>query len=104
MMGKPTTLKELVDYLELHSCVRQQCDDPRIEDAGVLRFVGTRDGGLWFSSIAGPNVYLPIDCGMTSSESGVELNAEGFAITKFGITIRYLYTFDPRLMPGPGRD
>lgn len=89
----PESLRELYDWLTAPPRLRSECDDPRIPPDPPMSFIGQADGGLWFSTPTRPR-YIPIDCGLTASESGVTFRRDGFDVTKFGVTIRYFYLPD----------
>ena len=96
---RPTNLTQLVEFLTQHPRVRESCGDPRVTAAGDMTFLETREGGLWFRCRHNFNRYLPVDCGMTPAESGFLFDAEGFAVEKFGVTIRYTYLADEGTPP-----
>lgn len=86
---RPTNLADLIRFLSEHRRVRVKHPQPEL--CGEAVFEGHRDGGLWFARENGEDAYLPINCGMTPAESGFFFDERGFAVTKFGQTIRYTY-------------
>jgi hypothetical protein len=91
----PDNAVKLVGFLADHP--RIQCTEapshPKVPDRGgrVMSFVKSADGGLWFKDEAGQDVYLPIDCGLVRSETGLTFTAEGFRMEKFGVHFFYRY-------------
>src|SRR5262245_7981059 len=97
MIISPMTFRELLDYLLQFPKViatRKQPDDgqqPEFTYQGEYTFTGNYDGGLWFVDDTGFEHYLPIDCGKTPVETGVEFLTDRFELTKFGVTFAFFY-------------
>ncbi len=92
----PTNFRSLVDYLAAHPAVRitgpsPKSREPFTRDETFLRYEG---GRLWFRSQAGDQ-HIPIGCVATEAaaraETGIEFDAAGFTIAKFGVQIRVEY-------------
>lgn len=98
-MTRPQTMRDLVPYLTAHPDVEIHRPEHTSRRTGavilqmrdVCRFSKQAGGGLWFVEPGGEEHYLPIDCGMTAAETGVELDEAGFTLTKFGLPIRVTY-------------
>jgi hypothetical protein len=86
----PTSLRELLAYLHQHPRVRVRALNPGVPQ-GERLFNAARDGGLWFTDDRGQYHYTPVNCGLTSAESGVTFRPDGFDVTKFGVTIHVDY-------------
>jgi hypothetical protein len=88
-MERPSKIAELVPFLEEHRFAL--LTDLYGKDE-IVRFLRADAGGLHFSGEVREH-YLPIRCGAPGdrSETGIELDPEGFSITKFGRTVRVRY-------------
>lgn len=86
---RPRNLRELIAYLAEHP--RVVCSSSISGRSEPERFSEYRDGGLWFTGPDGRVSYLPVACGLTAAESGLSFRPEGFVLSKFGLSIRYLY-------------
>lgn len=82
--GPPTNLVALVRFLAVNPDVL--ITHPITGRRGA-RFREFRNGLLWWED----GTHFPIECGMASSETGVEFDDAGFFVTKFGIVIRVDY-------------
>lgn len=91
--GYPRNLKELVVHLAGSPDVLF-CRPGRLP--ARRRFVSYERGGLWFSldGEVEPSSYLPVHCGRVASETGIDFDAAGFTLTKFGIATRVEYSTD----------
>lgn len=96
-MDRPKNVRELLDYLAEYPVVRVSTNDPRLANIGqgVRFFREYARGGLWFDDEVGRRSYVPLDCTRTGAaarhETGVQFDEKGFAVEKFGATIRYDY-------------
>jgi hypothetical protein len=84
----PHSLNELIAYLTSHPKV--ECQFPGRESASE-KFIRYAKGGLWFERADRSESYVPIDCAMTPSETGLKFNEHGFTVTKFSISIEFTY-------------
>jgi hypothetical protein len=85
----PTTLAGLAPWLETSPWVVCLRDDSPPQ---LRCFARLERGGFWFH---GPGqrqaVFLPIDCGMTASESAFTFLPDRFRVEKFGRRFDFLY-------------
>ncbi len=92
----PMSLRQVIFWLLRHPHVRIM--GPTRRDAQATTrdeaFVRFEDGSLWFRGTEGESC-IPVHCIRTEaaahSETGMEFDATGFVITKFGIAIRVEY-------------
>lgn len=87
-MSHPTTLTELVTYLELNPRVRVTSSSDKVP-TGEREFVRYEPGFMWFRDRAGEESHIPIGCGHTGSETGLLIGSKGFTFTKFGVDMRF---------------
>jgi hypothetical protein len=87
-LGQPTSVRELVEHLEVEP--RVLCRAPG-KPVVAERYLRHEAGGLWFGDDDGGEHYIPLNCGRVPAESGLAFRPDGFAVTKFGVTIEYLY-------------
>ncbi len=97
-MNAPTNFRELVCYLTANRHVRVTGPTPE-SVSPVTRdetFLFASMGRLWFQPDSGaPPHHMPLDCTITEAaakhETGLEFDAAGFTLTKFGVSIRVEY-------------
>ena len=94
----PTSLRELVCWLQQNPHVRITSPTPESAEPTVRdeAFVRMEDGRLWFVALnSGDGTSIPIVCMLSERaaqvETGLEFDAAGFTITKFGVPIRVEY-------------
>ena len=94
----PTSLRELVGWLQQNPHVRITGPTPESAEPTVREeaFVRMEDGRLWFVALnSGACTSIPIVCVLSERaaqvETGLEFDAAGFTITKFGVPIRVEY-------------
>ena len=94
----PQSLTALCEYLGHpdHCFVRSECSDPSVPAvANPLMYYGYARGGIWFLDAQNRDVFLPVACGKTHSETGIRFLPDHFEATKFGLVIRYYYAEPP---------
>ena len=95
-MKAPANFDELIRYLTAYPDVRRKCTDLRSTNMGLAQFKRYEDGLMWFQShLGGPESHMPVECGLTSGETGIEYFDDHFSFIKFGVRVDVYY------MPGP---
>ncbi|HKI19186.1 MAG TPA: hypothetical protein VKA15_14975 [Isosphaeraceae bacterium] len=95
----PTNLRELVAYLEERPRVRITGPSPHSLEP-VMReelYLYWADGLMWFQPFDGPPCHIFVGCKLKAaagSATGLAFDAEGFTVTKFGVSIRVEYLPD----------
>jgi hypothetical protein len=87
-MNKPTNFRELLAYLKAHDGVLFRGTDGT-EERQWCR--GYFDGHLYFRNAEGSSSHVPIECGLTSAETGLAFLPDRFTVTKFGRTVEFIY-------------
>lgn len=89
----PTNLQELIAYLQVRPWVDATSDVAALQ--GRRRFLKAAGGALWFRNpLTRSDTFLPVNCGLVDSETGIEFDDGGFTVLKFGKTIRFNYVAD----------
>jgi hypothetical protein len=87
-MVAPTNFRELLEYLAVRPRVMASCDDPKFP-SGPRTFVRYELGRLWFADDQHVESFIPINCRVSGSETGILIDAQGFTIEKFARQFRY---------------
>jgi hypothetical protein len=86
------TFADVIDHLRSHPRVSMVSPDSRVTFAeGAHRFLGVEQGLMWFEGPDRVKHHLPIDCGLTDAESGIQVKRDGFVLTKFGVEIHVTF-------------
>lgn len=85
----PTNFRELLEHLRSQPRVRIEGPAPgEVREADFERY---RDGRMWFRD----GRFIPISCTLkpeaAASETGIDFDAGGFTVRKFGATMRVAY-------------
>ena len=96
-IAPPTSVRELLDHLRRRPMVRITGPSPGspVPSARTTAFARFEGGRLWFKD----GRHIPLACTLTpgaaASEAGIEFDAAGFVVTKFGVKIRVDYLPSP---------